>query len=520
VISLNNIKHIHIKIITTSLCTFVALQLLGCSAIDSFKIEDSSSQQSSAVSMIDTSSSPLSSSDVSSTIQSSQLTISSSGLIASSSSLIVSSSKQTLTSKFSSSIKASSPISSNTASSSSKHLSNNTVQVAAYGSPANTDPSLYKPLTFSETRGVWVATVGYIDFPQTATGTTNQKQMIIKILEDAKKYGLNTVFFQVRPMSDAFYKSGIYPWSKYLTGTRGKDPGYDPLAYFIEEAHKKNIAVQVWINPYRVCAQNDYSTLNANNPAKIHHDWTVTYTDSDKKQNWIWFNPGLPEVRELVTQGVTEIVKNYDIDGVHFDDYFYPYSSTYYDNSAAYSGIKFDDSAAFKQYGNGMSIADWRRNNVNLLVKQVHDAIKSVNGNTQFGISPFGIWATKSVMPQGTDTSGMSSYSVLYADSRLWVTKHWVDYICPQIYWGFNQPSKPHYDVMVDWWSELCAQSGVALYIGHRSDIVKSGTNMWTNSNGVNQIQYARQKSAYKGSVYFSYNSLSSISPLFKGLYY
>lgn len=478
---MNNKKHLLIKIISTALCILVTLQLFGCSDINSIKSVNlsfnkaQSSQQSSL-------------SEVASVIQSSQQNVSSS--------------------KISSSSKKTPSIVSNKVATSSSKSTPSTASV-------NTSP-----VASNEIRGIWVATAFCIDFPQKAIGIENQKQLIIQILDDTKKYGLNTVFFQVRPMADSLYKSDVFPWSKYLTGTQGKDPGYDPLEYLIDEAHKRNISVQAWINPYRVCEQSDYNTLSASNPAKLHPDWTVTYTDSSNNQNWIWFNPALPEVRNLITQGVTEIVKNYKIDGIHFDDYFYPYNCTYYENSAAFSGIKFNDSAAYKQYGNGLSIADFRRNNINLLIKQVHDSIKSINGNTQFGISPFGIWATKSVMPQGTATTGTSSYSDLYADSRLWVTSHWVDYICPQIYWGFNQPSKPNYNVMVDWWNDLCTQSGVALLIGHRSDIVTGGKNYWTNSSGINQVQYARQKSAYKGSVFYSYNALSSMAPFFKGLYY
>jgi uncharacterized lipoprotein YddW (UPF0748 family) len=482
-----NIKHLYIKILALVLCVFITMQLFGCSSLTAMQNADSSSQQSSAINSS-------SSSQISSIVQSSQITVSSSINVSSSS-------KKTSTSRIASSSKKESSSSKKTSSVSSKAASS----------------ILMKPISTSEMRGVWVAELG-IDFPNTS-GATAQKKEILKIIQTVKNAGLNTIFFQVRPMDDALYKSAIFPWSKYLTGTQGKDPGYDPLAYLIDEAHKSNIAVQAWINPYRICALADFSSLSANNPARIHPEWTITYTDSDKNQDWIWFNPGLPEVRNLITQGVTEIVKNYNIDGIHFDDYFYPYCCKYYEYKSAFNGIKFNDLSTFTKYSNGMSIADFRRNNVNLLVKQVHDEIKAINGNTQFGISPFGIWATKAVMPDGTATIGMSSYSDLFADSKLWVTNRWVDYICPQVYWGFNQPSKPNYNVIVDWWSDLCAKNGVALYIGHINSVVNSGANYWTNNIGINQVQYARQKSAYRGSVYFSYSTLSALTPLLKIIY-
>lgn len=513
-----NIKLIYIKIITVVLCIVITMQLFGCSSITAMQNGNSSSKQSSDVILsssnidspgevtllVDSSSNISSIGQSSKTVSSSSNRVSSSSKKTSTSSIASSSKKASSSSKKASSVSSKSPSSNvQTATASSFDDSgayslykNNIIATTLPASTSvNTNSNLYKPLTFSETRGIWVAELG-IDFP-TTTGAVAQKQEILKIIENVKNAGLNTIFFQVRPMADALYKSDVFPWSKYLTGTQGKDPGYDPLAYLIDEAHKSNIAIQAWINPYRVSAKSDYNLLSANNPARLHPEWTITYKDSAKNQDWIWFNPGLPEVRNLITQGVSEIVKNYNIDGIHFDDYFYPYSCSFFEQSG---------------------IDDFRRNNVNLLVKQVHDEIKLVNGNTQFGISPFGIWATKDVMPDGTATSGMSSYSALFADSKLWVTNHWVDYICPQVYWGFNQPNKPNYNVIVDWWSDLCSKSGVALYIGHRSDIVTGGVNYWSNGS-INQVQYAKSKSAYKGSVYFSYNKLSSMTTKLKEIY-
>lgn len=372
----------------------------------------------------------------------------------------------------------------------------------------------YTPLSFSEVKGVWVVTAWQGDFPK-SSGVIKQKKEMSAMLDTIKSDGLNTVFFQVRPMADAFYRSSIYPWSEYLTGRQGQNPGYDPLAYFISEAHKRGIAVQAWINPFRVCEASDYASRASNSPAVLHKDWMVRYTDTDSKKDFYWFNPGLPQVRGMIVAGVEEIAENYNVDGIHFDDYFYPYDCNYYESSSSAGIIRFDDSAAYRAYGAGKSLADWRRANVDALVQQTYQAVKAVDSKMPFGISPFGIWATKSVSADGAATTGASSYSEIYADSKLWVEKHWVDYICPQIYWGFDT----RFAVMADWWGALCGKNNVSLYIGINSSIAAGGAGKWTNSQNVNEVNYARKEPAYNGSVFFSYSGLSSIKPILCGLH-
>lgn len=372
----------------------------------------------------------------------------------------------------------------------------------------------YTPLTFSEVKGVWVVTAWQGDFPK-SSGAAKQEKEMCSMLDTIKSDGLNTVFFQVRPMADAFYRSSIYPWSEYLTGRQGRDPGYDPLAYFIGEAHKRGIAVQAWINPFRACEVSDYGTRSANSPAVLHKDWLVRYTDTDNKKDFYWFNPGLPQVRSMIVQGVEEIVGNYNIDGIHFDDYFYPYDCDYFEKAAPGGITRFDDSAAYKAYGAGKNLADWRRANIDALVQQTYQAVKSSDPKMLFGISPFGIWATKSVSPDGAATTGSSSYSEIYADSKLWVENHWVDYICPQIYWGFNT----RFAVMADWWGALCRKNKVSLYVGYDSSIIAGGAGKWTNVQNVTEVAYARKEPCYNGSVFFSYSGLSAIRSILTGLH-
>ncbi|GAA3311136.1 glycoside hydrolase family 10 protein [Nonomuraea dietziae] len=237
-------------------------------------------------------------------------------------------------------------------------------------------------------RGVWIATVKNIDWPS-ATGLSPAKQRAeyVRILDNAVKRNLNAVFVQIRPASDALYKSPYEPWSQYLTGTPGKDPGWDPLPFLTAEAHKRGLEFHAWFNPYRAAYDTNTARLPASHPARQHPDWLVKYG------SLLYYNPGLPQVREHVVKVVTDVVKRYDIDGVHFDDYFYPYPG---------GGGAFNDTAAFRRYGDGAKLADWRRGNVNKLVAQVHKAVHATKKDVKFGISPFGIWRNKAQDPSGS----------------------------------------------------------------------------------------------------------------------
>ncbi|AQT83816.1 hypothetical protein B1222_04445 [Paenibacillus larvae subsp. pulvifaciens] len=348
-------------------------------------------------------------------------------------------------------------------------------------------------------RGTWISTVFNIDWPsRKGLPSEQQKQEFIQILDDVKQMGMNAVVVQVRPMADAFYPSEYAPWSEYLTGTQGKSPGYDPLAFMVEEAHKRNLEFHAWFNPYRISTQSSLDKLSANHPARQHPDWVVTYGGR------LYFNPGLPEVKQYITNSVLEVVRNYDIDSVHLDDYFYPYPV---------SGEEFPDDAAFRTYGNGFgSKADWRRDNVNQLVKDLSHEIKWAKTYVKFGISPFGVWRNKSSDPNGSDTRALSSYEAQFADTRKWVKEEWLDYIAPQVYWSFDF-SAAQYNKVTDWWIEQTQGKNVHLYIGHAAYKVGDDKDpAWNNPDEIpNQIKYNTERfNQVKGSVFFSYKDLKS----------
>ncbi|MEG2437711.1 MAG: family 10 glycosylhydrolase, partial [Cetobacterium sp.] len=249
-----------------------------------------------------------------------------------------------------------------------------------------------------EMRAAWISTVSNIDWPKTKNNQAQQKKEYIDLLDKLKKSGINTVVVQVRPKGDAIYESSINPWSEFLTGTQGKNPGYDPLVFLIEEAHKRGMEFHAWFNPFRITTSgNDMSKLVANHPAKLNPGWVI------QTSKYLMYNPGLPEVRKHVVDSIEEVVRKYDIDGVHFDDYFY-------------NGTTNQDDESYVKYGQGMSKDDWRRWNVNTLLKDVKSSIKSIDSSIQFGVSPAGVWRNQSSDPTGSDTRGNESYSSHYAD--------------------------------------------------------------------------------------------------------
>ena len=363
----------------------------------------------------------------------------------------------------------------------------------------------------NEMRGVWVATVFNLNFPSKAGISAEQMRTEIDaIIQTCNEANLNAIFFQVRPTSDALYNSEIFPTSKYLVGTQGGalPDGFDPLKYIIEQSHANNIELHAWINPYRITVgspgspEHDVNALAASHPARKNPSWAVKYADGR-----LYYNPGLPEVRKLVVDGVLEIVRNYNIDGIHFDDYFYPYPVT---------GASFDDDAAFKTYGAaGQSIADFRRENVNKLVKDVYDGINKINPSVRFGISPFGIWANQSSIPTGSATSGLQGYSAIYSDAKAWIEGGYIDYICPQIYWAFGF-SIARFDVLVRWWSALVDGTGVDLYIGHAAHNLADSETSTSASHFKNereipqQVEYGRAYMGVAGSVFYGYKSINA----------
>lgn len=338
-----------------------------------------------------------------------------------------------------------------------------------------------------------------IDWPsRPGLSADRQKQELIGILEQHKANGMNAILLQVRPAADAFYAKSREPWSQWLTGTQGiaPAPGYDPLEFAIREAHSRGMELHAWFNPYRA-TMSPGAAVHESHITRQKPEWFFTY--AGKKQ----FDPGIPEVREYIVQVILDVVKAYDIDGVHFDDYFYPYKV---------EGQRIRDSGTFEKYGAGFTdIADWRRNNVNLLIKELNDSIHYYKKYVKFGVSPFGIWRNKSEDSLGSATAGLSNYAELFADSRKWVQEGWVDYINPQIYFSFTRRVAP-FDTLVDWWSNNTF--GRHLYIGQAAYLV--GQRMeaaWRLPDQIpDQIRYIRDNNRVQGSVYFSSKSFSTVA--------
>lgn len=344
-----------------------------------------------------------------------------------------------------------------------------------------------RPRQDRELRGVWIASVANMDWPSKAGLTPAEQQREISALFDVvQKTNMNAVFVQVRPCADTFYPSKLAPWSHYLSGTQGTDPGYDPLAYMIAEAHRRNLQFHAWFNPYRVSGQDSFAQLSPNNIARQHPEWVIKYGGK------LYFNPGLPAVREHLVAVIMEVVKGYEVDGIHFDDYFYPYPI---------ANTPFPDQAAFQAHGAGFTnVADWRRDNVNRLISELALRIRAVNPAVQFGISPFGVWRNKADDPTGSDTrAGVTCYDSLYADTRLWIKRGWVDYIAPQIYWSIGFAAAA-YEKLVPWWSNEVVGTNVNVFIGHAAYRVNDGFNA---EELPKQLTFNRKHEAVKGSIYF-----------------
>ncbi|MBF8187584.1 family 10 glycosylhydrolase [Nonomuraea sp. K274] len=301
-------------------------------------------------------------------------------------------------------------------------------------------------------RAMWISSVANIDWPsRTGLSVSAQQAEFRAWLDFAVQKRMNAVVVQVRPTADAFWPSSYEPWSQWLTGTQGRNPGYDPLAFMVSEAHARNLEFHAWFNPYRVANHDDVSRLVSTHPARQHPDWRFAYGGK------LYYNPGIPEVRAFIEDAIMDAVSRYDVDGVHLDDYFYPYPV---------SGQSIPDSATFTRYGGSFgNIADWRRDNVNRLVRELDQRIHAAKPHATFGISPFGIWRNSGTDPLGSRTSGLQSYDSIYADTRQWVKQGWVDYISPQIYWhiGFSTAA---YEVLTAWWSDVVRGTGVQLVVG------------------------------------------------------
>ncbi|MEU4542601.1 glycoside hydrolase family 10 protein [Nonomuraea dietziae] len=314
--------------------------------------------------------------------------------------------------------------------------------------PAFAEPDYVPPLR--QMRGMWIASVVNINWPsKPGLSAEQQKAEYLAWLDLAVSRKLNSVFVQIRPTADAFWPSPYEPWSQYLTGVQGQDPGYDPLGFAVEETHKRGLTFHAWFNPYRVSMQADPSKLHPSHPGRQHPEWILPFGGK------LYYNPGIPEVRKFCQDAMLDALTRYDIDGLHFDDYFYPTNTT-----------AFDDAATFATYGAGFpDLATWRRNNVDLMVSEMQQRVREVKPEVAWGISPSGIWRNKASDPLGSETNGGQSYDNLHADTRGWVKKGWLDYIAPQLYWYIGQPPAD-YSKLVPWWSSVADGTGTMLWIG------------------------------------------------------
>jgi uncharacterized lipoprotein YddW (UPF0748 family)/N-acetylmuramoyl-L-alanine amidase len=342
-----------------------------------------------------------------------------------------------------------------------------------------------------EMRAVWITTDSNTDFPsKNNLSIDTQKAEIDKIINNISAMSMNTIILQVKAGSGVLYKSQYFPWSEVLTGNQGQDPGYDPLAYFITQAHQKKLQIQAWVNPYQIQAKADTAKLSANNPAILHPSWTVKGSDGG-----LYFDPGIPDVSKLVENSIKEIVQNYNIDGILLDK-FYPSSD-------------FNDNNTYLKYGKLMSLEDFRRNNTDNLIQALHTDIKAINPSIPLGVSPFGVWANKAQYPPGSDTTAsIQTYYDQFADTRLWVQHSWIDYVCPQIYWSLGFPSTS-FENVTNWWVNTVKGTNVALYISHAVYKTNTSEQGWNSPDQiVKQLQNAKKNAEYKGSAFYGYKQL------------
>ena len=318
-----------------------------------------------------------------------------------------------------------------------------------------------------EFRGAWIQCV---NGQFLGMSTQTMQQTLTYQLDELKKDGVNAIIFQVRPECDALYQSSMEPWSRFLTGAQGKSPSpyWDPLAWMVEQCHKRGMELHAWINPYRAKTKTT-KELASSHVAIRHPEWVFSYDGQ------FILNPGIPECRDYICNVVADIVRRYDVDGLHMDDYFYPYPV---------AGQSIDDGRQFRAYNNGIKdIGDWRRYNVNVFIKQMYETIKSVKPWVKFGVAPFGIYRNKKSSPIGSNTNGLQNYDDLYADVLLWVNNGWVDYNVPQLYWEIGHKAAD-YETLIRWWNTHAGKRH--LYIGE--DIERTTKKADLKNPNINQM--------------------------------
>lgn len=329
-----------------------------------------------------------------------------------------------------------------------------------------------------EFRAAWLTTAYKLDWPGSYTNASDQRNYLISLIDKIANLNMNVVLFQGMTSSAAFYKSDLLPWTDYLTGTQGQDPGYDPLQVAIDEAHAKGMELHIWMNPLRVGSAT--GTYASNHPAVLHPTWYSTYN------NVRYWNPGLPEVRQFLVDVVREVVRKYDVDGVHFDDYFYP-------DGLKTSAGTWDDSQAFAIYGNGLTLNQWREKNIDLMVQQIYEGVKAEDTKVLFGISPSG---------------QIANALALYANPVTWLKNKWVDYIAPQMYWQIGH-STADFGALASYWN--ANSNGVSIIPGLAA--YRLGESGFPNiSEFLNEVNLTRSYSTMKGNCWFRTQFIVSTS--------
>lgn len=342
-----------------------------------------------------------------------------------------------------------------------------------------------------ELRSAWITTFTNLDWPsKRGLTSTQQKAEFVNIVNEFEENSINAVIGQVRASSDAFYNSELSPWSEWLTGKQGQAPdnGFDPLAFMVKECHDRNMEFHAWFNPFRAISHVKFSSVAADHITQKKPEWFFKYG------NTVYYNPGIPEVRKYICDVVREVVKNYDIDGVHFDDYFYPYTI---------QGQEIPDDTQFKKYHRGCdNLDDWRRDNINLLIQEVAQVIKDEKAHVKFGVSPLAIWRNHKQDPKGSFTnSGQSSYDNLYCDTKLWIEENWVDYMAPQLYWSTSN-QYANYNHLINWWTKHNYDRHI--YVGHALyKLNPKDRHSFKTSELVKQVDISRKNGKVDGNIYF-----------------
>ncbi|HEY9227588.1 MAG TPA: family 10 glycosylhydrolase [Gemmatimonadaceae bacterium] len=391
--------------------------------------------------------------------------------------------------------------------------------LAACGGTTSTEPvpvtpprDTTPPAIAREMRGLWIATVANIDWPSRNSLTADQQRAeLIDILDRASAAGFNAIIFHVRPAGDALYDSALEPWGAMLTGTQGTSPGYDPLAFAIEQAHARGMELHAWINPFRAGNRADSLKLAPTHFFRARRDVSVVYGTQ------LWFDPGQPDVQDHSMEVVADIVRRYDIDAIHADDYFYPYQ----ENDAQGRAIDFPDSASYAKFGGDLSRADWRRANIDRFVERMYREVHAIKPTVKVGLSPFGIW--RPGFPPGI--TGLDAFASIYADSRKWLQQGWVDYLAPQLYWSIASAGQS-YPALLDWWiAQISAQLPRYVWPGLAAYRVSDGTASAFSANEIaDQIRLTRTRPLGTGHILYNTTStlkrasgpvVNSVAPLY-----